>query len=279
MPTHVKHKFQSGKADGPDATLARPSAWNDNHEIGLELTNKSGSQRTAGDACVLNTSADESFTTTTTQGDLRPLVVVRETIANDAAGFVQNTHLCTVNVQGNVARGNWLRFSTTAGRLEDTGVAITAARPAGANAVALTAYAGGGAGTVEAVLVGSNAVLFKIASFTRDMATASGNQAVTGIGFKPRLLVLFASCPDEAGLFSLGFSDVATDMCIYGNRSAGTAFMAADLTNVIHIQKTAAADNYKGQINSFDADGWTVAWVRGGSIGGTVTVVGLAIGG
>jgi hypothetical protein len=29
----VKHKFQSAKSDGADATLVRPSNWNDTHDV------------------------------------------------------------------------------------------------------------------------------------------------------------------------------------------------------------------------------------------------------
>lgn len=35
MAIEVKHKFQSQKEDGGDATLIRPSNWNDVHEISM----------------------------------------------------------------------------------------------------------------------------------------------------------------------------------------------------------------------------------------------------
>lgn len=34
--TIVKHKFHSGKGDGPDSTRVKPSAWNDDHDIATE---------------------------------------------------------------------------------------------------------------------------------------------------------------------------------------------------------------------------------------------------
>lgn len=36
MAVTVKHKFQSGKSDGGDASLVRPSNWNDDHNITMD---------------------------------------------------------------------------------------------------------------------------------------------------------------------------------------------------------------------------------------------------
>lgn len=154
MTTNILHPFVSAKADGPDATLVRPTNWNAGHNPFLSMTNRTGSAVVQYDACAVGTANDDSFTTTTTQGDRRPLVIVQDAagIANNASGNVQSLFESVVNVQGNVTRGNYLRFSTTAGRLEDTGVAATTSPPAGAVAVAVTGYAGGGAGTVTAIL-------------------------------------------------------------------------------------------------------------------------------
>lgn len=159
MTTAVAHVFASTKADGPDATLVQPGDWNANHNPFLSMTNRSGAAVVQYGACAVGTANDDSFTTTTTQYDTRPLVVVQPAagIANATAGTVQNLFQTVVNVQGNVTRGNWLRFSATAGRLEDAGIAGTSSAPYGANAIAVTGYAGGGAGTVTATLLGSTA--------------------------------------------------------------------------------------------------------------------------
>ena len=159
MTTNIIHPFVSAKADGADATVVRPVNWNAVHNMFLSMTNRSGAAVVQYDACAVGTVNDDSFTTTTTQYDTRPLVVVQPAagIANAVAGNVQNLFQTVVNVQGNVTRGNWLRFSATAGRLEDTTVAGTSAAPHGANAIAVTGYAGGGAGTVTATLLGFTA--------------------------------------------------------------------------------------------------------------------------
>jgi hypothetical protein len=114
-----------------------------------ELTNQSGGTLTAGAVVIADASNDSSFTTTTTADDPLVIGVVMESIANAAAGRVATAGIVTVNVQGNVARGDFLSTSTTAGRAKSAG----GARNAGTFARALTAYAGGGAGTVTAVVL------------------------------------------------------------------------------------------------------------------------------
>jgi hypothetical protein len=113
------------------------------------LTNKSGSSVSAGTVVIADTGNNSAFDTTTTANSEDVLGVARETIANDAAGRVAVFGVASVLVQGNVARGDFLATSTTAGRAKSVGSSKTA----GAFAVALTAYAGGGAGTVTALVL------------------------------------------------------------------------------------------------------------------------------
>lgn len=185
MTTAIKHAFTSGKADGADATLVRPSNWNAGHNPYLSMTNRSGSAVAQFDACAVGTANDDSFTKTTTVGDTRPLVVVEDTagIADATAGNVQNNFATTVNVQGAVVRNNYLRFSATAGKLEDTGTASTSTAPNGACAVAVSGAAGPGAGTVTAIL-GVKTAPTVLATPTMGTATsAAGNFTDASGGF------------------------------------------------------------------------------------------------
>ncbi len=125
------------------------------------LTNKSGGDLSTGAVVVIDAANDSAFKTTTTQDDPAVLGVIpqkdntsriasSQTIANNAAGYVQFAGtIAAVNVQGNVARGHYLRCSTTAGRAEDAGTTPTK----GSFAIAVTAYSGGGAGQVAAILL------------------------------------------------------------------------------------------------------------------------------
>lgn len=116
-----------------------------------DLTNKSGGSLEAGDVVIWDASNDQAVTTTTTAGSTKVAGVVMATVANDADGRVALLGVVTVKVQGNVTRGNFLRTSTTAKRAEDAGTV----KASGTFAVALTAYSGGAAGSVIALLMPS----------------------------------------------------------------------------------------------------------------------------
>lgn len=114
-----------------------------------ELTNKSGSNQVAGTVVIFDADNNEAFKTTTILQDRRVVGVLSEDINNNAAGDVYiGATKATVKVQGNVSRGQWLIASATEGRAQAGGYT----KPLGAIGIALTAYAGGGAGTVTALI-------------------------------------------------------------------------------------------------------------------------------
>lgn len=156
----VFHRFVSAKANGPDATKVRPLDWNDPHDIIQILTNKSGVTVDAGTVVVQDIATAEAAKTTTTQGEQKLVFVAKATILNNATGnFYTRDVVDSIKVQNAVAIGQWLRTSVTAGRAEGipirTGTAYgQQGLPAGAFGIALTAFAGPGAGTVKAMLFG-----------------------------------------------------------------------------------------------------------------------------
>lgn len=114
-------------------------------------SNNSGATRTAGDVVVEN--GDRTFTTTTVVGNRLVIGVVEDTsVAAAINGCIRHTgYQAGVKVQGTVTAGDYLRTSATAGRAESAGVTPVD----GAFAIALTAN-GGGAGTVNAMLLGGS---------------------------------------------------------------------------------------------------------------------------
>lgn len=113
------------------------------------FTNKSGANLGLGAVVVGDDANDKAFKTTTRINDSSVLGVLGAAISDQAAGLVlTGPQLATVLVQGNVARGDWIVTSATAGRGQSAGKN----KPRFAVAMAMTAYAGGGAGSVEAVL-------------------------------------------------------------------------------------------------------------------------------
>lgn len=184
----LAHSFVSGKPDGVDASLVRPSDWNDCHLLSggtngqviqrdtgaadgwsfvnqpdifgpsyLTLTNKTGGTLSVNDVVAVDTTNDSAVALGDTASSLQTYVVAAESISNNVAGKFYHRGLVSVKVTGAVTRGRYLVKSATTLAAEDSGTLMTsvALPPAGAFAVATTAAAGPGAGTVTAVLLGA----------------------------------------------------------------------------------------------------------------------------
>lgn len=175
--------------------------------------------------------------------------------------------------------------NTGASTLDATGSAKNILNPDGtalvagqivANAIVSVMYDG----TQYQLLSGGAPALgrVKIGSFTRDTSTASGTQAVTGVGFKPRSL-LFIQCGTTAWSgWSIGWDNVTATGCIASNQqvTAGTAVNTTSFS-VQNIQSN-TNDVYQGKVQSLDADGFTMVWTKTNSPTGTTTILYFALG-
>lgn len=121
------------------STLGGVSVW----------TNSSGGLLAAGSVVVA--SGNRTFNTTTAVANRLAIGAIAESsIANGVNGCVRHGgYQATVLVQGAVAQFDYLRTSATAGRAESMG----ATKGDGAFAIALTAFAGPGAGSVAAFML------------------------------------------------------------------------------------------------------------------------------
>lgn len=116
----------------------------------VELTNKSGSTQTAGTIVIFDKSNSSAFKVSSNLQDRRVAGVLEADTVNNSVGSVAVIgKLVTVNVQGNVAIGDWLVQSSTSGRASSYGIVKPSS---GGIGVAMTAYSGGGAGTVTALV-------------------------------------------------------------------------------------------------------------------------------
>jgi len=113
---------------------------------------------------------------------------------------------------------------------------------------------------------------FKVGSFTRDTATATGTQSVTGVGFSPKTLIFLAlqiSSKEVSwgvdSLSAVGVIDIEHTTFEY----------ATDVYSIIDSE--ASSTRYLGKIQSLDSDGFTIAWTKEGSPTGTLTVYYLAL--
>ncbi len=100
----------------------------------------------------------------------------------------------------------------------------------------------------------------KIGNSTR---SASGLQSVTGIGFKPSVVVFFASdaVVSNANL-SWGFDDGTTHMCMELNEDGGAIHM--DYAKSMAVN-SGGGDDIDGYISTMNSDGFTITWALSGS--------------
>ncbi len=131
-----------------------------------------------------------------------------------------------------------------------------------------------GALTAASFLSGALTGHFKIGTFTRNISTASGTQAITGIGFVPTI-VLFMGGRGQLQRASIGFDD-ATTAYSFNAYVLDNTVDTFNNTQSLHVF-TGLSDSYGGKINSMDADGFTIGWTKAGSPTGTLTAMYLAI--
>lgn len=125
----------------------------------------------------------------------------------------------------------------------------------------------GGANTRLFINAGATApewaVGVKVVTYTRDMQAVGGNVAITGAGFKPSAIIVMATGPLS---FSLGFGDTGT--AEWSIRFTGATLNAIE-TNIgtfMTIVEDAGLTKYQyANLTSFDADGCTLYWTKGGT--------------
>lgn len=110
-----------------------------------------------------------------------------------------------------------------------------------------------------------------IGNFIRNSA---GNEVVTGVGFRPSLVIFITTCTSGAELnWSHGYDILTQRMCQY-TISWCTASSTTDLWSI--WAQSRALDEIHGNITAFSNDGFTVTFIMNGNA--TVNVYYLAIG-
>lgn len=124
---------------------------------------------------------------------------------------------------------------------------------------------------------GSETLQQKIQGHTHDVTLASNPVAYTGYGFTPRAIIVIATGPGGNRGHSRGFAEApSNEKCQF---ITGVATYADNSTNRLIICRD--ADGVTGQeasVQSFDSDGFTLSWVKGGApAAGTINFNVLAI--
>ena len=107
----------------------------------------------------------------------------------------------------------------------------------------------------------------KVITLTRDLTTATGSVAYTGVGFVPTSIKAFGVV-DGTAFVSEGFSDsTKTSQCVY-QYGSNTWSMSAGL---LAMSPTISAYQI-ATVASYDADGFTLTWTKTSTPTGTATV-------
>lgn len=101
----------------------------------------------------------------------------------------------------------------------------------------------------------------KVVSFTREFDASSGNQAVTGVGFSPRGIMLLGYGP--IGALGLGLGDSAGGASTVNIYASGS--ITANAAQIIRIFDSSGGNAQTATLNSLDSDGFTLAWTKAGS--------------
>ncbi len=122
-------------------------------------------------------------------------------------------------------------------------------------------------------LLGLTYARIKQGTFIRDTTTGSGNQGVTGVGFKPKAVV-FISTINATSSWSVGLDDGSSSGSI-----VSIAESSPDQVNPVpgvSIYAFSTAGTYAGTITTLDSDGFTIAWTKASTQSGTIIVYYLA---
>jgi len=124
-------------------------------------------------------------------------------------------------------------------------------------------------------VIGLPHLRFKTGGFQRNLATASGLQAITGVGFKP-ITGWFWAIKNAAKEMSVGWqtradgatpaTNDATAVQSYYHITSETWTMT--YTKAIHLIHASGGGSYSGYVDSWDSDGFTIMWAKDGSTGG-----------
>ena len=115
--------------------------------------------------------------------------------------------------------------------------------------------------------VWSTAVYF-LGTFTY-ATTSSGTNAITGVGFKPKIVEFKAMNTSSRGM-SVGQDDGTTAASLaYQSTVLGYAAFAG---RSVWLQNQSTADVAFGNITTVSTDGFTFSWISSGASGGTATV-------
>lgn len=114
----------------------------------------------------------------------------------------------------------------------------------------------------------------KTGLFSRDISTATGTQAITGIGFTPKVVIAFSAITGAVGNMSMGFFDTTSRSISDEYQGTPDTYSGRNYGVFMYL----STGQYGGTLSSFDADGFTISWTKFGSPTGTASIYYIALG-
>ncbi len=104
--------------------------------------------------------------------------------------------------------------------------------------------------------------------------SSSGNQVITGVGFKPGIVIFLASVDLSQIAASQGFDNGTTHYCVWTLSSATGWGGDVDLAKSLWIQRE-VNHHLKGYISAMSTDGFTITWALTGTVSGAFVYLAL----
>jgi len=96
---------------------------------------------------------------------------------------------------------------------------------------------------------------------------AGGNQAIAGVGFQPKAVIIFASASTYNEAWSVGFGD--ENLAEYNLHQSGAATSTLLGANIVECYNAPGNLGWDAVLLSLDADGFTLTWTKNGLPAGT----------
>ena len=117
----------------------------------------------------------------------------------------------------------------------------------------------------------------KFGSFTREMDAATGDVNITGVGFKPSLIMVMNASPLGTS-YSIGWGTGLGANQGYIRGTTATFMPEINTQYIGYIMEDAAVTKYQSYaLAAFIVDGFTLSWIRvGATAAGTATLIYVA---